>query len=531
MSRVGKVVVSVSFVAFLAHSLVIGPLLYDADEYSQLVNRPLTTVPDLGVDDLLDAGTYEELGDYVGDRYAFRPDWMAAYSSLAMDVFGDNPAPGRVIPAGDWLYHAGHVKRYCSLPAAMATATSRLAILRNAVTSLGKTLTVVLSPSKEVVYDGPLRESEFADPEDVACIEPGAQAVRDFARRFAGTVVTVEDDFVRAAATPGTPEVFHRQDIHPTTFGASLIAKGIVDALQPGLWEPGSLNQAGTETRLGDLSRVMYLPEYRESPLYDVRRPGVRVTVADEWGASDRYGSGVDPDSALGIGKLDEPSSFELTPDRETLEFTVPHLQRARYPLRQFRTSGGPVIEGRTAIVHNSIMWDMMPQVVPYFREVSFVQSRSPEAVTAMREADNIVVQLSYLDVASVLTQQFGALLAVLSEDLRQAPMDERTEGDGSRRLRVTPPSPLADGDRVLLLAAMAIRRQPEDDTGATLRAVDPDSAFVEQAARVPRPSATVFVFDVTNARGEELSLTISDDLRVVEMRAVVVPRGDPSRT
>lgn len=527
MSRRGAVAVTIVFLLFVGQGLLLAPLS-DAGRWSIMAARTLTPRPALGGDALLQTDTYRQLGDAFGDRFAFRRNWVEGAAHVERDVFGDRPEPD-VLVNGDWLFFRPHLQRQCGLDRSLNEGVAPLIdIMGQVLQFMGVDLRVSLSPIKEEVMADRVLASDGILEADRECYLGARDAMREFVAARPTIVDDTYDEFLDAYGRPG-PDLFWHHDVHPTTYGTAITAEGLVDMLQPGLWDPDALRQVGTEDRLGDLSRAQRLPEDRTEPLYAVLRDGLRVDSAVEWERTI-------VDGEQDAVQLDEPESFVVRDDGRTMRFTIPHYLRASYPIRRFRTSGtAPVIEGRTVIVHNSMMWDAMPEVLPYFRDVTFVRYDSAgleDAVEQIATADRVVFQATYADLQVIAGPDgLAVFLAALADELpRPGTFAEGELGPrGGHEVTIAPRVNGNPGDRTLLLVEAMLDREPKVGDDVIVRSVDGLEPAFEQRGGTRRNGPTGIVFDVSAATGRRLEIVSgSEHVRVGRSFAVVIPRLGP---
>jgi hypothetical protein len=321
-----------------------GPLVaygVGAGTPSSIENRQLAPIPSPSVADLLRIRTYDRLALAISDRLPLRNQAIEANSWIDLKIFRRSPNPQVIIGSHNWLYYSPGVNGRCLVSAELAEIQANWATMDQLLRAHGKRLSLIVVPSKETVYPRflPKRDQAGCGPLNTPLIQ--------------GALAGLPGPGFGPLDRTDQRLRYYKNDTHWDTLGASLGAERVVDEIQPGLWDPSALvRSASIDHHIGDLTLLLGLGQPEDTDLYEVRRPGIVVTSSQ----------------AGGFG----PESIHET------------------------RSGGALVAGRVAVLHDSFGDALRSELSPYFADATWVKTSRTDTtagiVQAMKEANIVVV-------------------------------------------------------------------------------------------------------------------------------------------
>jgi hypothetical protein len=286
-----------------------------------------------GLDDGWDS--FAALGRYVNDRLPLRARAVRADAWIDQHVFGEDPAFGggsspRVVTGSNGvLFINDALTEACAPNATPDVSASRLAALAAVIAESGRELVTMVAPDKSTIHPELL-------PPDLAtraCFD--AYTERFWAELDGAAIPGFVNlrDLLIARSTTTRELLYLRKDSHWDPAGSLVAVERAVDAFAPGLWDPAAVQYQGLYDYTGDLTGLLGAPAVDQAPSYGVVRPQiteVSVEVIDdlEGGANRRF--------------------VNAGPD-------------------------GSLIPGRTLFLLDSYGLAALPQVVPYFEDLTIV--------------------------------------------------------------------------------------------------------------------------------------------------------------
>jgi len=366
-----ELLVSTAFVLFLSAPWLAGLAGFEAQAVE---NRRLATRPEWKLASWLDAEAYAGLGSWLKDALPLRAEAIALDSWIDYRVLGDSPTRRVLIGRDGELFLDIELSSACAQDAVLdVEALSRLGgeLKRDRID-----LFLMLSPNKSFLYPERVPEAGTAL---AACGKRARDELRTrFERALPFTPVELWGAF-EAEARSGR-RLFPQRGRHWDAYGAMLQARGLVEAIQPGLWDESAVVETGSVARAAELPRrFMNLEIEQTQALLGVERPGVAV-VREE---------------------------FRLAP-----------ASRQPSARSSARSSGPGLIPGRTLVVHDSFMERSIGPFSAYAESAVFVHwtqlVQHTEAVARLLQgAERLVLQLVEDRAGVELGRHVGAILQV----------------------------------------------------------------------------------------------------------------------
>ena len=297
MRRFDHIVISVVVGLPLVFGLAARPFVTPNTED---LNRPPVGLPNLGPGDLLDPDTYAGIAGWLGDRIAFRRDIRAAEAWIDDRIFDDAGSATVIAGRDGWLYLEQALARGAEPDFDPHSVRDGLVALKRKVEAAGKTFLFVYAPHKPTIYPGNLsRHDQRRQANARARLEEFRALMRE---EPVPGFIDVWDEMTAAADTAPEP-LYHARDTHWTALGASVLARAVVDRLDPGLAASLVATPNGTYSKVFDLARMRGETHSDEATRWHFSRPGVRVEEVAEANGEDlrtrQYRAESDDDAAL----------------------------------------------------------------------------------------------------------------------------------------------------------------------------------------------------------------------------------------
>ncbi|MCP4201775.1 MAG: hypothetical protein GY769_07565, partial [bacterium] len=216
---------------------------------------------------------------YLTDHLPLRRQAVAADSWIDLRLFGDSPDSEVHLGRGGWLFFDSDLRRPCIVDTPIPEILARLERLGATLRGAGRDFHFLIVPSKNAIYPeyttqtiGRFGECALRKREELRGLLD-ADAVAGYLDLW-----SLLEDAKQREQRP----LFFSNDSHINSYGASLVARELVDAARPGLWRTDALALAGVRKHTGDLTRLMGLPQVIEAERYEVRRPGVGLLKPEE---------------------------------------------------------------------------------------------------------------------------------------------------------------------------------------------------------------------------------------------------------
>jgi len=424
-------------------------------------NKTSTELSTPSVAGVVDASWFSNLSDVLTERFPARTPAVKLGALIDLRLFVDSPSDKVVLGRDGWLFYARSLSQRCPSDELLARFEGQLTELDDIFAAVGKRIVVGVAPDKASIYPDRVKG-------DIGCVRDVRHALEGVNR--AG-FVTVWDDLIAMSRDNVT---YRTYDSHWDTLGASTLSAAFIDAIDPGVWDPGAVNKVGEADREGDLSRLIGLPLTEMVSVYRAIRDNVEVTGPERISFVD--------------GRGDD----------------VPGLQDIHYS-----STGNDLIPGNTLVLHDSFGWYLKHTMSPYFAVIDFVQTVDPERGylrSLIENADIVVyetVQRHSIGriVGSNLPERFVAALADL---LAVDPIDIEQTGS---TVTVADRAP-GSGARFYLVVEL-------DDPGGEAVVEAPLRKEITLDANVGRAAVEV----------PRAGLTVNVTGSVVSLRVVAVPR------
>lgn len=349
MRRLAQILVVVGFLAFISVPLV---LTVAGQRPGSTDNRSASQAPDIDAVSLFDTKTYVALDAYLSDRFSLRGLAIRANAKANELIWKGDRGDVRRGTDG-WLYYGPSLTRLCTETTTTEQGVAILDRFARGLEGRGVTFRYLLAPEKTTVYPEHLTDRLRNEG---ACGRQALARLRaelgDPSRPWYVDLFGPVEALKRESAGP----VYHERDTHWTEQGAALLARQVVDSLDPSLWDPRALVPGGPTPFEPDLTRLLGLPQTIEIREYAVERPGVTTTA----------GSETPVDGAPPIERFTSTST------------------------------GTGLIGGRTVVLYDSFGIPAIDLLAPYFADVAFVHWNdlgSPEAEAALDGAGTVVAE------------------------------------------------------------------------------------------------------------------------------------------
>ncbi len=365
--RYRDIAVSAIFVAVLG---IPGLLMLVGLRPPPLANRAPTSLPPMTLSALSDPAFYRTVDEAVNDAFPLRALAINGRALIDYGALGGSTNAQVILGRDGWLFLTGEVFPRCPWSSGEILATWDG--IAQAFRARGIDARFAIVPDKRTAYREMLPQVVAGRSTCTDANRPSMEA--GMAERSASTVDLWHP--VLAGLPPDPLRGYYRLDTHWTPEGAVPGIRSLVESIEPGLWDAAPAVRTGTAGHIGDLSRLLGLPEEETAATFE--RPRIEVERA------------ADVDVA-GIGGI-----------RPILRWTA--------------GGAGRVVPGTTLIVYDSFLGIVMEDVVPWFGDSVWLHvddlTRHPEVVAHLPPYERVIVvrseRLAYLtDYQRVL----GALL------------------------------------------------------------------------------------------------------------------------
>lgn len=316
---------------------------------------------------LISGETWAGVNRAVNDRIPFRGTLMGWKRDAEVSVLGARVVGKVGVGREGWLFFLPELGELAGTPDQMRaslSAAERFAAERPP----GARLILVPAPDKSSLYPGrlvgPLERMREAG-------EPPRRLAREWFRT-PGQPERVHTWSLFERAQAATPTLLYEvTGSHHSSIGSMVLARAMIDAVDPTLWNDGFVTYTETLVFQSDLSRSAGYKGRKEPwDRYEVVRPGVELV---------RY---------IRDG---EPAPGQDRPPQGGHEA---NMRPARYINR---STGAGLIPGRTLIVHDSFIASYLrPTLRQFYEDVTFIHYndlRGPDFQEALGDFDLVYLQ------------------------------------------------------------------------------------------------------------------------------------------
>ncbi len=297
----------------------------------------------------------------------------------------------RVIPGKNgWLYLGGDVAAVCPPTKAMTQILPALQRLSAAVEASGRKFVLVIASDKSSAHPENLPDS-FAGKQ---CMQDQKKAFWNRLAALKGVpVVDVRAPLAAAEKQYGF-NAYRPRDTHWGPLGAVVIGQQLATALSPNLLQDTTATTQGTVSLRGDLSVLLGDAKYDTVPNVVLDRTGVQLTIDG----------------------------------KPVTQATLPSVGY-RFERVIATSTKAPLFPGRTLIYGDSFLASSLPDVVPYFSSLEYINYNAGNLAGisgALAEhtaaADTVVVEMVERNAAGggsglLLPANLNAIYAALKAD------------------------------------------------------------------------------------------------------------------
>lgn len=315
---------------------------------------------------LIAGETWAGVDAAVNDRVPFRRALVRAKRDIEVVVLGDRMSGEIGIGRDGWLFY---LPAFAEVMGDEKQVREAFELLEKYVTETPPRarLIMVPAPDKHTIYpeqltshfDGLMRRSRAARERLHAW----------FASEGVPERVNPWPLFMEAKEGAAEP-VYEPTGSHHSSYGSMILARAMIAAVDPGLWDDADVRYIQTQHFRSDLSRLAgYLGDVSAWNFFEVVRPGIKLERF--------YYAGKE------MPGVDRPPPAPAA-----------NRQPARYVSR---SAGARLITGRTLIVHDSFVAEYLrPTLRQFFEDITFVhwQSVTPSDLQeALDDFDLVYVQ------------------------------------------------------------------------------------------------------------------------------------------
>ena len=321
--------------------------------------------------DVLDTDKWDDLSDWLRERVPFRGDLITFKRWIEVELLDERRLG--VVDRGEdgWFFLVDSYGDHWQKPnQTVAEALEQLDGFLDRNAEASSVFRILITPDKHAIYPEHLTDDGKRD----------LARIQDDRSRFRARFAQDDDERIidlhaamLSEKVSSEHELYFRADTHLSWYGGVVMARAIVDSVQPGLWEDSSVVPLRVTRRPGDLLGMAGLETYpvQSKQVLVTQRPGVRVDEVDFDGRIHKDFSAVDV-----------------------------HPHRWQYPVRSTYVSAeaSELIPGRTLIVHDScIAWIARALIRPYFEDLTFIHysDATPEFMSqALEDYDTVVLEV-----------------------------------------------------------------------------------------------------------------------------------------
>ncbi|MAT80253.1 MAG: hypothetical protein CMJ29_01235 [Phycisphaerae bacterium] len=392
MLKPGNTFAGIVILVLLCSPMVLSPFTFqrNADFIRDIENREPAAFPQIqNVGDTLDTDKWTGLSNWLRERVPFRGDLISGKTWVEIELLGQRRL-GAVDRGDDgWLFilqsYGGHWHQPGrSVGEAIEGLDDFLA--RNNETDTA--FRVLLTPDKHTIYPEHLTSD---GRRDIAHTAIDRARFEKWFTQDDDRIIDLHGAMLHAKDTSGK-ELYFRDDTHQNWHGGAVMAKAIVESIQPGIWNDDAVITTQMIKYPGDLRSLSGMTSV------PMREKEVLATMR----------SGVEPSKVTYEGR--EYDDFEIV-DQD------PHSWQCPVRSEFISTEGLDLIPGRTLIMHDSCIGSIArPLIRPYFEDVTFMHysDATPESIEqAMNDYDTVVLEV----VERIAPETFVRLMAIPDPD------------------------------------------------------------------------------------------------------------------
>ena len=218
----------------------------------------------------------EGLAPYIKDRLGLRRAALGLHTIISQTLFDESGVSVALQGRDGFYFYRSELTRGCQYKQSAEELVSNLQDWADYYHSKGGRLVLALIPDKAMLYGDKLTDLE----QDLyACAREKNTAVRALLPAVRNiTYLDFLPGLQAEEAVSPTP-IYFKTDTHWTWDHAPGLAQRIVDALQPGLWQPGAFIEGRHEDEAADLTAMIGRPQGHET-IYDLpHRDGITTVI------------------------------------------------------------------------------------------------------------------------------------------------------------------------------------------------------------------------------------------------------------
>lgn len=340
---------------------------YNQTYLQNVEKRSSKPLPRISLNGFIDSSFYKKIDSFLVDQVAFRGILIQSYKFAEIKVLQENRIGAVDIGKDDWL----HLRESYWNPNTQTEEEAYKAIqlleeflVRTRASNAEFRL--VVAPDKQTIYP------EYLSSKGIKDAEKTAKAREIFHAWFYQTedkrVLNLWQKLLNHKLE-SKELVYIPGDTHHTYTGAMIMAREIIDSIQPGLWQDSDIKQVG-QIPSYDLNLMLGLKDLKLSESFvldvmEIQRPGVE-----------------------NIGCITQGKSNQCTTD---LLVRSPSIQVIS------TSSNQSLISGKTLIIHDSfIKVFLRPSLAQFFEDVSFVHRNdltSESFHQALQDYDYVILE------------------------------------------------------------------------------------------------------------------------------------------
>ena len=281
---------------------------------------------------MLNASFYRSLSDALTDRMVLRSGLLVLKRTLDYYLFYRRSFSTVDIGLDGWFF----IRDGYLLPRETRDEIQKVfrqidEFLRNLQDDRAEVLLVV-APDKHAVYPEKL---SVLCKKNIAKGQDRNKILRQYFEKHQSSQVLPLWEKYNQAKKRNDENIFFKKDTHHNPRGALVMSKNIIEKLQPGLWDEKEIVDQGTKSHCGDLMLMSGLgKKYEVVREMDIQRRGVELVLKKG---------------------MDLPGT-----DKKMIRYTS-------------KSSHRPMLEGKTLVLHDSMMAGSKNTVRQFFTDISFV--------------------------------------------------------------------------------------------------------------------------------------------------------------
>ena len=334
MRKTEQIAISSLFLAVLSMPWLASLCGWNAQS---IENRALGSFPSLSFESVMNLKFFDGLTSYLTDHFPFRAKAVNLTATIRHDLFADKFGQARtnklasvIFGRSGWMFIFYDIQTFSDEK--IAATVGNLKKFESIAQQRGIDFRIALAPNKAAVYPEHFNKDlnhllevprKNSDTLDKMLGDAGIRGYVNLRR----VIQERKQDWT------GLP-LYYRTDDHWSEWGLAVAGEALVDSIQPGLWDWGSLKVKLRKQYKGNLNLMLGLNREETIELIELNRPGIIV--------------------------LEAPKNTPFTPAE---------------PTKRFRHGGpeGSLIKGRTYIIIDSFFDQNINLIAPYFEDVTFL--------------------------------------------------------------------------------------------------------------------------------------------------------------